>query len=447
MFVQYFWLHFIVATIGCFIFQYYIRKNESSTIAKSKEFKQFQYFFLVIYLLVMLSDWLQGPYTYALYASYGFNKEEIALLFIAGYGSSALFGTFVGALADKYGRKKLALTFGVIYALSCYVKIYPSFNILMIGRLLGGIATSLLFSVFESWMVNEHNKRGFDSSWLSNTFGLLTLGNGIIAIVAGFIASSISSTYGYVSPFMLAMIILILATIVILFQWTENYGDKETTFGNLFGNAFTSIKNDPKIGVLGLIQSLFEASMYVFVFMWTPVLEETISEVKDATLGLHGLIFSIYMICLMLGSSLFSILIRTLEPERLLLYTLMIACTNFIIIGTFIKQGYLVFTCFLIFEISVGLYFPTIGTLRSKYIPEESRSAVMNLFRVPLNLLVVGILKWVNLFRNEFVFFVCGLWMFIGLMLHWKTFSNTRYSNDEKEKTLVTPNSPPDNEQ
>lgn len=28
----------------------------------------------------------------------------------------------------------------------------------MVGRVLGGIATSLLFSSFESWLVAEHNK-------------------------------------------------------------------------------------------------------------------------------------------------------------------------------------------------------------------------------------------------------------------------------------------------
>jgi hypothetical protein len=28
-------------------------------------------------------------------------KEDIAYLFVAGFGSSAVFGTFVGSLADK----------------------------------------------------------------------------------------------------------------------------------------------------------------------------------------------------------------------------------------------------------------------------------------------------------------------------------------------------------
>lgn len=47
------------------------------------------------------ADWLQGPYVYALYESYGFVKEDIGLLFVAGFLSSAIFGTFVGSLADK----------------------------------------------------------------------------------------------------------------------------------------------------------------------------------------------------------------------------------------------------------------------------------------------------------------------------------------------------------
>jgi hypothetical protein len=48
-----------------------------------------------------VGDWLQGPYVYALYEHYGYSPAQIGQLFIAGFGSSMLFGTFVGALADK----------------------------------------------------------------------------------------------------------------------------------------------------------------------------------------------------------------------------------------------------------------------------------------------------------------------------------------------------------
>jgi hypothetical protein len=38
---------------------------------------------------------------YALYEKYGYSPAQIGQLFIAGFGSSMIVGTFVGALADK----------------------------------------------------------------------------------------------------------------------------------------------------------------------------------------------------------------------------------------------------------------------------------------------------------------------------------------------------------
>jgi hypothetical protein len=38
---------------------------------------------------------------YALYEHYGYSPAQIGQLFITGFGSSMVFGTFIGALADK----------------------------------------------------------------------------------------------------------------------------------------------------------------------------------------------------------------------------------------------------------------------------------------------------------------------------------------------------------
>merc|ERR1712185_35966 len=46
---------------------------------------------------------------------------------------------------------------------------------------------------------------------------------------------------------------------------------------------------------------------------------------------------------------------------------------------------------FFVFEVCVGLYFPSIGTLRSKYIPDANRGVVLNLFAIPLNLIVISV--------------------------------------------------------
>ncbi len=40
---------------------------------------------------------------------------QIGQLFIAGFGSSMVFGTIVGSLADRYGRKLNCIIFVVLY--------------------------------------------------------------------------------------------------------------------------------------------------------------------------------------------------------------------------------------------------------------------------------------------------------------------------------------------
>ena len=102
-------------------------------------FVRFQALYVGVFLLMMAGDWLQGPYMYALYAAYGFSQAEIAQLFVAGFGASMVFGTFVGALADTVGRKRGALLYVAVYAASCATKHWRSYSVLMLGRLLGGI--------------------------------------------------------------------------------------------------------------------------------------------------------------------------------------------------------------------------------------------------------------------------------------------------------------------
>lgn len=46
---------------------------------------------------------------------------------------------------------------------------------------------------------------------------------------------------------------------------------------------------------------------------------------------------------------------------------------------------------FFAFEACVGMYFPSIGSLRSKYLPEAQRTVIMNLFGIPLNVIVVAV--------------------------------------------------------
>ena len=44
---------------------------------------------------------------------------------------------------------------------------------------------------------------------------------------------------------------------------------------------------------------------------------------------------------------------------------------------------------FMVVEFCVGLFMPVAGTLRSKYVPDALQGGILNIFRLPLNAVVV----------------------------------------------------------
>merc|ERR1712194_676063 len=132
-----------------------------------------------------------------------------------------------------------------------------------------------------------------------------------------------------------------------------------------------------------------------FVFLWTPAIAS--DKHPDAP---FGLIFALFMIGCMSGSCLFQMLTttvsnsektifgtKTLTPfECLCAVTSVSAVMHGLIIVS--DSPMVILSAFTIFEVSVGMYFPAMGVLKSRLVPEASRSAIYNFFRVPLNLIV-----------------------------------------------------------
>lgn len=50
----------------------------------------------------------------------------------------------------------------------------------------------------------------------------------------------------------------------------------------------------------------------------------------------------------------------------------------------------LVLASFMLVEFCVGAFMPLAGTLRSKYVPDSLQGGILNIFRLPLNAIVVG---------------------------------------------------------
>jgi len=398
--------------LGCAVLHYYTRTTANPI--KDANFTKFQQVYLIVYLMAMGADWLQGPHVYALYESYNMTKHQIEILFITGFGSSLLFGTIVGSFADKYGRRFNCILYGILYSIGCLTKHFNNFHILMFGRLMAGISTSILYSAFESWLIYEHKQRGFDEASLGNLFANAYFGNSVVAILAGVVAQFVANAFGYVAPFDTSLLVLIAMTIYIVMNWSENYGDAHADLQKSFVTAWVSIKTDKKVLFLGLIQSLFEGAMYVFVLEWTPALTAKNSDKSNASAPPipHGFIFAAYMVAVMAGSNLFKILIKKQSPEEFMRPVLIISAASLAVPVFFEGNQALIFTAFLTFEICVGIFWPAMGTLRGRLVPEAARSTIMNFFRMPLNAIVVLIL-WQDLelsliFKCCVVFLLCA---------------------------------------
>lgn len=159
-------------------------------------------------------------------------RPSVAILFVLGFLSAGLTAPYIGTLADKHGRRLLCLTFCVTYALSCATKMVNSIALLSFGRLLGGVSTSILFSVFESWMVSTAKSKGMPSSDLGGLLGRCTLVNGLVASTSGLVSDGVVAWTGtFKAPFVASGLLLVLAGLVIRKTWSENYGSREERAG------------------------------------------------------------------------------------------------------------------------------------------------------------------------------------------------------------------------
>lgn len=372
------------------LYQFLTDNTASKVDNKSKDnskvdmfsFRVFQLQYLSVYLTVMLADWLQGTNMYTLYKSYG---VDVGTLFLTGFLSSAVFGTFLGIYVDRWGRKFGCILFCILEIAINTMEHSHNFNILLLGRIFGGLSTSLLFSAFESWMVSEHEKRGFSKELLASTFSISSWGNGLSAIIAGFLAQIASDFNGDIGPFQLA-IVLSAISMLIVFTWRENYGEASQsedvkTISSSIVSCCKTIMKHPKMLCLGLSQSFFEGAMYTFVFMWVPSMALAL---KDEQLPL-GLVFSSFMLAMTLGGLVMGSIQQT---EGVAVYVYIIA-TIAMIVPAITFDFWPVFISFLVFEASVGMFNSCGALLRSQYYPASMQSSIMTVFRLPLNLLVV----------------------------------------------------------
>lgn len=154
----------------------------------------------------------------------GLPEETVAFLFLIGFVSAGISASFAGTFADRYGRRTACLAYCVLYSFSSFTLLADDIRILFLGRVLGGICGTLLWSVFESWLVAEFNQLMLEdtSSVLGGIFSAMTILNSLVAICAGILAEWLVGLVGTAkAPFMASIGCLSLAFVAISKFWVS----------------------------------------------------------------------------------------------------------------------------------------------------------------------------------------------------------------------------------
>ncbi|KFA60243.1 hypothetical protein S40285_08076 [Stachybotrys chlorohalonatus IBT 40285] len=358
--------------------------------------------FLVGYGLAIAADWLQGGFLYSLYKNtLELPEPTIASLFATGFFCGGISATFVGTFADRFGRKLACLCYCGMYATSCITLLSPYLPILFFGRALGGVSTTLLFTVFETWMVSEYHKQGFGhfDTGLSFVYSTMSILNGFIAATCGVLAQVLVSVTGSeLTPFLV-----------------ENFGAsqsaqvfkkpavKHAPIGKtklaLFDSTQILIQLDMGILSIGFAVTMLEGAMYIMVYSWSQALVSARQHSGTPGAPPFGLIFANFMCALTLGSFLFAYVTRKdnslLLSSQTVQLTLSLAAAALLLTIITQVEAYR-FWAFCVFEFCLGMYFPSIGYLKGRLVREEQRGKVYGLMRVPLNAFVLVALSTIK---------------------------------------------------
>ncbi|CAM1502282.1 Fc.00g042660.m01.CDS01 [Cosmosporella sp. VM-42] len=371
--------------------------DDATREQQRKDAKRFALEFFPVYALAVAADWLQGPHIYAIYRYEKEMPEKIvAMLYASGFVSGAVGASFAGQLADRYGRRVACLVYCGCYVITCLSMLSDNLAVLFVGRAFGGIATTLLFSVFEAWMITEFHAREVRRSGLSlsTVFANMTALSGSVAILAGVVGEILVKYFGSRTwPFVASIVCCVGAAILILASWPENYGEttsKNPSLGEA-KNGLLKILKDSRVFALAVASCCFEGTMYLFVFFWSAALQGARTKTGSEKELPFGLIFSSFMCAMMTGSALFSLYNRPHSSERaafvLMLVVLIVSLS--LSAATVTENEHLLFWTLCLIEAAIGAYYPSMAYLKSERIEDGVRGAVYSIMRLPLNVFVV----------------------------------------------------------
>lgn len=383
---SYYFLYLVVCvTLGVI---YIKAKSLEEVIVTSKEFKAFQSSFVFGNGVMALGELLATASFYPTFTVLGCDIGEATNLYLITVVSTTVCGMAL-EVAD-FGTRKVKCTLSaVLYFLALFSLCCDDhYDMLMMGRVIYGAGCALHHgldqSSFESYAIYQHTTQGFPDDWLNNTFATMAHSIALVAAVAGLIGQTAASS-GSLGVVGLCCVVFVFATAYIAVLWPKDVSSPRFMLSGFMSNLKQTVetaRTNKTMQSILMISTLFESTVIIFTFYWAPWMAGMVSMGEDGVGQLpYEIIYSSFVVCTMIGNYLFTLYAGDLGIDQAFKMCLL-GTAGLFSFGAVIFSPSLAFWVAVGIQISGGVYWPSIGTLKGKYIAPEFRPATTSISRV-----------------------------------------------------------------
>jgi MFS family permease len=357
----------------------YIRaRSLENTVIATQEFRLFQGAFVAGYAIVIFAELLASASFFHTVISLSMTLEQATRLYLATIVSST-FGAILLEIADLGARRDKCILCAILYCLAMLTMFSGShYEMLMLGRVIYGLAAALQHNCFEAYAVHTHTSHGYPEDWLTQTFSLLTHSMALVSVAAGVTGQATAEFSARACVLMSAVAFSVAAALIALWE-KDVHNPRFTLQGFLFHlqQSTNATRSNPQLAVLLACSALFEASTLVFTFYWAPWLSGLQGDESTSSQLPFELIFASFACSSLLGNYGFQILLTwNVSVESILQSALVVSSIAFFL-GALFQTVFFSLLVSLVVQASMGLYWPAIGHFRGRLIVPELRNTIL----------------------------------------------------------------------
>jgi Sugar-tranasporters, 12 TM len=110
------------------------QKEGASPVILTADFKEFQGTFLRVYLIALLTEWLQGAFIFMLMHAYAHGPGQIASIFLVGVSTQLVAAVLLEAFGSVLPNKAWCVACLGLQAASCALLMHPAFGGMVVSR-------------------------------------------------------------------------------------------------------------------------------------------------------------------------------------------------------------------------------------------------------------------------------------------------------------------------